>query len=201
MALIKAPSLIETERLVLTAPRKSDAQAVYERYASDPEVTRYLGWARHQDLAETAGFLEFSASQWQQHGVGPYLIRSGEDGRLLGGTGLAWEPGNRAMTGYVLAKDAWQQGYATETLRAIVELARGIALVEIYALCHPQHQASRHVLQKCGFQRDLSWTRQMEFPNFDIRVPQDVFCYRLQLQASATGEPIDASARRADRIL
>ena len=49
------------------------------------------------------------------------------------------------MTGYVLAKDAWGQGYATEALRAMVNVARGIGIVSLSALCHPEHQASVHV--------------------------------------------------------
>jgi RimJ/RimL family protein N-acetyltransferase len=81
------------------------------------------------------------------------------------------------MTGYVLAKDVWGWGYATEALAAMVDVAAGIGVVRIYALCHPQHRASWHVLEKCGFERDLRWTRQMEFPNLARGVSQDVLCY------------------------
>jgi RimJ/RimL family protein N-acetyltransferase len=81
------------------------------------------------------------------------------------------------MTGYVLAKDAWGKGYATEALAAMVEVARRIGVVRVYALCHPQHRASWRVLEKCGFDRDGSWTEPMEFPNLARGVPQDVLCY------------------------
>jgi RimJ/RimL family protein N-acetyltransferase len=38
---------------------------------------------------------------------------SRHDGSLLGGAGLAFETSERAMTGYVLARDVWGKGYAT----------------------------------------------------------------------------------------
>ena len=180
-----APLHVETSRLALSPPVAADAAGVFERYASDPDVTRYLGWPRHRTVADTQGFLDFSAVQWDQDGVGPYLIRGRADGRLLGSTGLALEPGGLAMTGYVLAKDVWGRGYATEALAAMVDVAAGIGVVQIYAVCHPQHRASWHVLEKCGFERDLRWTRQMEFPNLARGVSQDVLCYARVLKEYA----------------
>ena len=174
---MKAPPHIETSRLTLTAPTAADGPEVFERYASDPTVTRYLGWPRHQTLADTRAFLAFSVIEWDRWPAGPYLIRARADGRLLGGTGLGFARPDEAVTGYVLAKDAWGKGYATEALRAMVDLARTIEIVRLYALCHPEHQASRRVLEKCGFERDASWTRQVEFPNLAAGVRQDVICY------------------------
>src|SRR5262245_53236260 len=112
-----APTRVETERLVMAPPQQSDAVEIFERYSSDPEVTRYLGWPTHQHVTDTEAFIGFSTSQWQREGMGAYLIRSRTDGKLLGSTGLglAGQPSesHRAMTGYVLAKDSWGLGYAT----------------------------------------------------------------------------------------
>ena len=166
----------------MSVPLPNDAAAVFERYAGDPEVTRYLGWPTHQTVADTDRFIAFSTSQWEREGMGPYLIRSRADGLLLGSTGLGLastgkaDDSHRAMTGYVLAKDAWGQGYATEALRAMVNVARGIGIVSLSALCHPEHQASVHVLEKCEFARDLRWTRQVVFPNLESG-PQAVWCF------------------------
>ena len=65
-----------------------------------------------------------------------------------------FEKPNEAVTGYVLAKDAWGHGYATEALAGIVNVAPGISVKRLRALCHFQHSASRRVLEKCGFTRD-----------------------------------------------
>jgi RimJ/RimL family protein N-acetyltransferase len=115
---------LETARLVLRRPVASDAQAIFAGYASDPEVTRYLAWPRHLAIEETHMFLRFSDAEWTKWPVGPLLIFSRADGTLLGGSGLAFETPYRATTGYVLARDHWRKGYATE---ALGQVPRGAA--------------------------------------------------------------------------
>jgi ribosomal-protein-alanine N-acetyltransferase len=177
LTVVKAPAQIETARLLLLQPRLADAASIFERYSSDPEVTRFLGWPRHESVTDTQAFLRFSAEEWERWPAGPYVIRSRSDGRLLGGTGFGFEGQQQAATGYVLAKDAWGMGYATEALGAIVDVARRLELARLHALCHPQHRASSRVLEKCGFVRDASWAKQAEFPNLAPGVQQDVLCY------------------------
>jgi ribosomal-protein-alanine N-acetyltransferase len=175
---MKAPPLVETSRLVLATPAATDAALIFQRYASDDNVTRYLGWTRHRAVEDTQRFLAFSAIQWEREGAGPYLIWARADGQLLGSTGLGMEPGAQAITGYVLAADAWGKGYATEALSAVVEVATDIGVQRLYAVCHPQHRASWRVLEKCGFTPDASWNRRLEFPNLAAGKTQDVLCYR-----------------------
>jgi ribosomal-protein-alanine N-acetyltransferase len=177
---------VETPRLVLAAPTAADADLIFQRYAGNDDVTKYLGWPTHRAVEDTQRFLAFGAIQWEREGAGPYLIWAKADGQLLGGTGLGLEPGVQAITGYVLAKDAWGNGYATEALTAVVEVATDIGVLSLYALCHPQHRASSRVLEKCGFEQDRSWNRRLEFPNLAAGQAQDVLCYRLGLSRSPT---------------
>src|SRR5690349_15873347 len=114
---------IETARLVLSRPSLGDVPEIFERYACDPEVVRYLSFPRHETLAATYGFRKMSDHEWSTWQAGPYLIRSRETGILLGGTGMSFETPWRAMTGYVLARDSWGHGYATEALGAMAALA------------------------------------------------------------------------------
>ena len=44
---------IETPRLLLRRLLPSDAPMMYANWASDPEVTRWLRWTPHKDVAET----------------------------------------------------------------------------------------------------------------------------------------------------
>jgi [ribosomal protein S5]-alanine N-acetyltransferase len=81
--------------------------------------------------------------------AGPYLIESRLDQQLLEGTGFGFESRSVAMTGYVLARDSWERGYATEALMAIIEIARELKVLQFYALCHPDNTASIRVLEKC----------------------------------------------------
>lgn len=174
-----APERVETERLLLRRPGGADAGAIFERYAADPEVTRYVGWPAHRSVADTRAFLAYCDAEWQRWSAGPYLIHSREHAGLLGSTGLALETDQRAATGYVLARDSWGRGYASEALRAVVAVARELRIRRLYALCHPEHAASRRVLEKCGFELEGTLRRYAEFPNLKPGEPGDVQCWAL----------------------
>jgi RimJ/RimL family protein N-acetyltransferase len=173
------PAELDTARLHLRRPAPSDAPLVFDRFAADPEVTRYLSWSRHRSHLDTREFLAASAREWAAHGAGPYLVFS-QDGRLAGATGLHVETPYRASTGYALARDVWGRGYATEVTRAMVALAWTIAgLTRLYALCHPLNVASARVLEKAGFEREGRLRKYLVFPNLGPQEPSDVLVYGL----------------------
>lgn len=157
--------VLTSERLEFLVPEREDALEIFERYAGDAEVTQYVGWPRHRSLEDTAAFLAFSRESWAREGAGPLLLRLRGDGRLIGSSGLAFEGPGRAMTGYVLARDSWGMGYATEALLAMVQYASSLGGTELSALCHAQHRASSHVLEKAGFALDPRWSESVPFPN------------------------------------
>ena len=79
--------------------------------------------------------------------------------------------------GYVIARDSWGRGYATEALEAVTRIAGGIGVVRLQAHCHPDHAASCHVLEKCGFVREGVLPGHTLFPNLESDKPGDVACY------------------------
>jgi ribosomal-protein-alanine N-acetyltransferase len=163
---MKAPETVETERLLLRKPTVADAEEIFERYASDPEVTRYLSWPTHRSILATRAFLAWSDEDWVRWPAGSYLVFARDHpAQLLGGTGLSFQTPTLAVTGYVFARDAWGQGYATESLEAMVKLARRLGVKRLVAVCHPQHRPSAHVLEKCEFLLDEERRDQFEFPN------------------------------------
>ena len=174
---MKAPPTITTERLLLRKPVDEDAAEIFERYASDEEVTRFLAWPKHNSVDDTRAFLEFSNQEWERWPAGPYLICSPTDGRLLGSTGLAFEVPFRATTGYVLAKDCWGRGFATEAVIAMRQAAAELGVERLYAMCHPEHRPSRRVLEKGGFEFEGTLRRFSEFPNLHPGVAEDVVSY------------------------
>lgn len=182
---MKAPATIETGRLLLRPPRRDDAAEIFRRYASDADVTRFVGWPRHTSIDQTETFLAFSDAEWERWPAGPYLVCSREAGALLGSTGFSFETESRASTGYVLAKDAWGRGYATEALLAMVDLAPALGVRRLYALCHPDHRASAHVLEKSGFTREGVLSGRASFPNLAPGAPSDVLCYARHFAVAA----------------
>jgi RimJ/RimL family protein N-acetyltransferase len=173
----RLPDWLDTPRLRLRRPVAADAPAIFARYASDPEVTRLLGWTRHREPSDAEAFVTWSDLEWAARGAGPYLAFE-PGGRLVGGTGLEIETPWRASTGYVLARDAWGRGYATELARAMAEAALTRAgLSRVAALCHASHAASARVLEKAGFEREGLLRRHTLFPNLDPPGPHDVLVY------------------------
>ena len=57
------PETIVTDRLVLRPPNLSDSEAIY-RYASDPDVTRYMDWPRHTDFQDSVKFTKEALRGW-----------------------------------------------------------------------------------------------------------------------------------------
>jgi RimJ/RimL family protein N-acetyltransferase len=166
---------MKTARLFLRKPELSDAEAIFQGWSSDPEITRYLGWPRHRSLEDTRAFLQFSDEEWRENGFGPYLIA--RDGVLVGSTGLHRESAHLAETGYVLTKAAWGQGVASEALAAMVIRAQEVGLIRVEARCHVDNRASARVLEKCGFLREGVHRKHTVFPNLGTVEPQDVECW------------------------
>jgi ribosomal-protein-alanine N-acetyltransferase len=177
MDALRAPARLLTDRLVLRRPELRDAAPIVARYAGDADVTRYLSFPTHRSVEDARAFVAFSDAEWERWPAGPFLIESRVDGTLLGGTGLSFETPRRAMTGYVLAKDAWGRGYATEALTAITALASGLGVRRLFAHCHTDHHLSVHVLEKCGFEREGVLRAHSEFPNLRPSEPLDVLVY------------------------
>jgi RimJ/RimL family protein N-acetyltransferase len=60
---------------------------------------------------------------------------------------------------------------------AMRDLASRLHVTRLYALCHPDHQASSHVLEKAGFMLERTLSSYAEFPNLAPGVKSDVRCY------------------------
>jgi RimJ/RimL family protein N-acetyltransferase len=179
MTLPAAPSgyeRLDTARLVLRRPLAADVDGMFQAYASDAAATRYLSWPRHHALDQTRAFVDFSDDEWGRWPAGPLLIEERATGRVIGGTGLAFETPWRASTGYVLARETWGRGYATEALAAMVSVAGRTGVVRLYALCHVEHQASRRVLERGGFTCEGLLRRHLVFPNLGP-TPCDTWSY------------------------
>ena len=176
----KAPLLLESPRLSYHKPRRQDAAAIFERYSGSAEATRFMAWPRHRTVDDTYAFIAYSDDEWRRWPAGPYLIRSRDGGTLLGSTGFAFETAERAITGYILAPDAWGQGYATEAQRAMVELAPSLGIRVLTASVHAGHLASSRVLEKCGFAVEPGAPRRMVLPNLGDDAPAEVIEYCLR---------------------
>ncbi len=139
--------ILETERLVLRPYRISDATAVHA-YGSDPEVCRYTDFGPNT-WDDTLAFLQTAVNPIPPKIELAITIRG--DDAAAGGLG-AWPVAEgRWEMGWVLRRDAWGKGYATEATRAVFgEVAARGDVHTIFARCRPENLASARVMEKLG---------------------------------------------------
>jgi RimJ/RimL family protein N-acetyltransferase len=112
--------VIRTARLLLR-PFEEQDRAPFSAIVADPEVAGPLGGARLQAPGYFDGMRDF----WALHGNGQLAIVA--EGVLVGRVGLRRQPPEWAHpmqgeyeVGWMLARPAWGQGYATEAARAML---------------------------------------------------------------------------------
>ena len=173
---MRPPELVQTERLVLRPPRISDAAAIFQSYAQDVEVTRYLTWEPHKNVQETERFLTGCVAAWEGQNRFPWVVIWREKGELAGMIEMRIN-NFKADVGYVVARSFWGRGVATEALRPIVEWGLGQeGIYRVWALCDAENGASARVLEKVGMQREGLLRRYSLHPNISFE-PRDCYCY------------------------
>ena len=170
------PHELATPRLLLRRPIEADAQLMFERYSADPEVCRYLSWAPHRDVSETAAYLQSALAGMAEGTREMRLIFNLESGELLGSVGGVLQE-HRLQFGYCLARDAWGRGYATEAARAFVDAAIvAPSIWRVQAFCDVENRASARVLEKTGLTLEGTLKRYLQMPNVSPE-PRDMLCY------------------------
>jgi ribosomal-protein-alanine N-acetyltransferase len=173
---MKPPDHIETERLVLRIPSVADAKAIFNSYAQDTEVSRYLTWRPHKNVQETEGFLADCVAAWKGDARFPYAIALRESGEVIGMIEIRLKD-FKADVGYVISRQHWGKGMTTEALRRLVEWAlRQESIYRVWALCDVDNLASARVLEKVGMRREGVLRRQIIHPNIGDE-PRDCYCY------------------------
>ena len=143
--------VLETERLVLRAPRLEDAKAL-ATLANDRRIAENTLRIPHPySLADAQAFITH-ANAGDDEAV--FLI-SARSGAIVGACGLATLDGETPEIGYWLGVPFWGKGYATEAARALIDHAFGdLGLEVLLGGARVSNPASRRVLEKCGFR----WT-------------------------------------------
>ena len=90
---------IETPRLLLRRLMPSDAPMMYTNWANDPEVTRWLRWTPHKDVAETQELLSAWALLYPNEDYYQWAIVEKATGQVFGSisiyNSLLGEPAQR----------------------------------------------------------------------------------------------------------
>jgi len=153
---VSAPSVTEiaTERLILRPIVPEDTEP-FARMVADPEVVRFIGDGTTATLEETREWVERSIRRNASGGFDKRTVVLAEDGSVIGWCGIAvWTIDGvvERELGYVLAREHWGRGFATEAATAMRDHALStFGQRRLIALIHPDNAASRRVAGKLGF--------------------------------------------------
>ena len=175
---MKMPERIETERLVLRMPRLDDASAIFEGWAQDQEVTRYLTWRPHVRLEQTQEFVRSCLDAWERETRFPYMITLKDTREVIGMIDPRIE-GPKMGIGYGAAHAHWGKGYIPEATRAIIAWAfRQPSIYRVYATTDVDNVASQRVLEKVGMHCEGILRKYILHPNISD-VPRDSYMYAI----------------------
>ena len=145
-----------------------------------------MAWPTSRSLDDTLAFIRLCDELWTRWpDAGPLLVFARDGVTLLGGAGIVNDDDATAQAGYILARDAWGRGYATEALLASVEMARRAGVRRLEASVHIEHERSCRVLEKAGFVREgIRAGRPTDFPNLPPAANRDAAIYGCHLFSS-----------------
>jgi ribosomal-protein-alanine N-acetyltransferase len=145
------PPRLETDRLLLRGWEPGDAEAVFA-YASDPEVTPFMAWDRHQSIDDAHAFLDgFVAAHYAEETADYCITLRDDPGVAIGGIGLYRRPHVTMELGYVLHRSAWGRGYVPEAGRRLIGHAFDTTdVARIYAAVFAENAKSRRAAEKMG---------------------------------------------------
>ena len=149
-----------TNRLFLTPWNLSFTKKMYENWASDPRVTKYLFWYPHKNMEETEQII----LSWMNKPNYNWCIRLKETGEPIGSLELVKnnEKDFKGEIGYCLGYNYWNKGYMTEALKKVVEFLFSEGYNKLELRHAVENVASGRVMQKAGL-------------SFLVTSPQD--CY------------------------
>jgi RimJ/RimL family protein N-acetyltransferase len=155
----RIPARIETRRLLLTAPRASDASKVHAAVvASFAELHPWMPWAKCLPaVAATKTFCQIAARDFRIGKEFPFLIQLKDGNAVIGATGLIrGDPAvPRFEIGYWLRTDCVGHGYASEAVTAVERFARKhLRVRRLEMRIDPRNARSIAVARRTGYRSE-----------------------------------------------
>lgn len=144
---------IETERLILRRFTVEDAPKMYENWASDKEVAKYLTWPAHANADLTAQLLTVWTAGYEEMDQYNWCMELKEDGEPIGNISVVEikEQVQSVTLGYCIGRKYWHQGFASEALKAVLDfLFDEVGVNRVEAAHDTRNPHSGQVMKKCG---------------------------------------------------
>ncbi len=131
-----------------------DAEAMYQNWASDPDVVKYLTWPAHVSIEVSKAVLKEWVPSYQQEDYYQWAIVLKENGNDPIGSISAVHMNDdieMAHVGYCLGKNWWHMGIMSEAMKAVMDFFFDkVGVNRIESRHDPRNPHSGMVMKKCG---------------------------------------------------
>lgn len=144
---------IETERLILRKFKLTDYKYMYDNWASCEEVARNAGWPKHEKISDTKELVKIWVEEYKNDNVFNWVIEL-KDKEPIGSIMVVKKDliNRTCEIGYNIGKEYWNNGYATEALKYVVDYLFNTGLFDtIIAQCFSFNVPSIKVLEHNNF--------------------------------------------------
>ena len=146
--------MLQTERLILRRFVESDAEAMFQNWASSAENLTYVTWDPHPDVEVTRN----SIRNWVAFYANPNYYKwdiclKENPEQVIGDISIVEmnEDDSSCEIGYVLGKNYWGRGLMTEALKAVLDFCFTQAgFQKVKARYASLNLASGRVMEKAG---------------------------------------------------
>jgi [ribosomal protein S5]-alanine N-acetyltransferase len=174
------PDLISGSRLTLRPPVLDDAGALFQRVARDPEVTKYLLWTPHPDVAATRRVITERLNVADDERTWAIVLRHSDD--VIGLTTCRRPLRHSVEIGYCIGRRWWGKGYMPEVLDMLMTaLEADRDVYRVWATTHVDNERSARLLQRAGFVREGRLARHAVYPTMGPE-PQDSLLFAKALR-------------------
>ena len=156
-------------------PVLDDAGALFQRVARDPEVTKYLLWAPHRDVAATRRVIAEKMNVSDDERT--WAIELKHSGEVIGLTSCRRPVPHSVEIGYCLGRRWWGKGFMSEVLGVVLDaLEADRQVYRVWATCSPDNERSARLLASAGFVVEGRLARHAVYPTMGPE-PQDSLLY------------------------
>ncbi len=144
---------LETKRLILRRFIMEDAERVFNNWANDDEVTKYLVWPSHSDINVTKNVLEQWIQNYEKNDFYQWAIEIKEIKEPVGSISVVNQLDDIKMVhiGYCIGKKWWNKGITSEALSVLIKFFfEKVGVNRIEARHDPNNQNSGKVMTRCG---------------------------------------------------
>lgn len=143
-----------TERLRIRETIEEDVDFFFEIY-KDPEMTRYNEKLYENPEEEKKYAREYREKVYEVQGFGIWTVIEKETDTVIGRAGLISRGGfDDVEVGFLIGTKYQGKGYATEAVKACLDVAAKMEFSRVYALVMPGNEPSFALLKKLGFKKN-----------------------------------------------